>query len=264
MPELRRVPLADIDEPELPVREAMDEGLLADLAEDMRNQGLLQPIGLKIRGDRFEIEFGHRRFMAATMNAWTEILALIFQPGEITEDAAKLGENLFREDMTAAEEAFFIVQLMEKRGYDEEHLCKALRKSPDWIADRLRLLQGDEEVLNALRRRDINFSVARELNKCAKQDTRRYFLHQAIAAQCGARVVGKWVADDKAQPDSPAMPATEPAAPAEYTAAPVAKYDCELCGGDKDPFNLIHVRMHKWEWEKIQQAYLRGPESEAR
>jgi ParB family chromosome partitioning protein len=264
LPELKRIPLSEIDEPELPIREAMDEKALADLAHSMATTGLLQPILIKAKGDRYEIECGHRRFMAAMSLHWSDIPSIVHQPGEIVEGAAMLAENLYREDITAAEEAFYIVQLQEKFGFNESQLCAALKHSPDWIADRLRLLGGDADVLNAVRARKINFSVARELNKCPDADMRRYFLDAAIRSESGARVVAGWVAEHRNRPPADAVQPSEhlPSAPPE--SAPAATFECELCGGDRDPYNLVHIRLHKWEWERIRKAYLSGPvEAEA-
>jgi ParB family chromosome partitioning protein len=259
VPELKRVPLTDIDEPDLPIREAMDEKALADLAHSMATTGLLQPILVKAKGDRYEIECGHRRFMAAMSLHWSDIPAIIHQPGEIVEGAAMLAENLYREDITAAEEAFYIVQLQEKFSFNEAQLCAALKHSPDWIADRLRLLGGDEQVLNAVRARKINFSVARELNKCPDADMRRYFLDAAMRSESGARVVAGWVAEHKARPPADAVQSSDPKPLAPSEPAPAPFFGCELCGGDRDPYNLVNVQVHKWEWERIKKAYLSGP-----
>lgn len=260
MPELREVSLDEIDEPAIAARVCMDDEKMAELMDSMRDIGLLNPITLKRRELRYEIEAGHRRFLAARFLKWSSIRALIYEPGELIEHAAKLAENLCREDLSAADEALWFCELSLEHGWDTDALAHQVRKSRDYVEDRLRLLRDDAEVFSALREHKINFSVARELNKCVDEGQRRYFLQQAIAAQCGARIVAQWVAQHRAMSFSapPPSPAVEAAPVAEP--APAQFFGCDLCGGDRDPYNLVHVRMHRHEWEKIREAYL-APQS---
>lgn len=254
MPELKRIPLADIDEPELPARAAMDEQKLNELAESMHAIGLLQPVSLVRKGTRYEIEAGHRRYKAAVMLAWREIPALVFEPGELVAGAAMLAENIEREELSAAEEALLFAQSMDRFSLDEAGLVARFRKSPDYIADRLRLLRDDPEVFNALLARKVNFSVARELNKCPDESMRRYFLHQAVIGEVGARTVAGWLRDWRAntQPAPANQPAPETPAPAHEHID--GRPRCEICGGDRDPWNLLSVYIHKWELAEIQRV----------
>jgi ParB family chromosome partitioning protein len=251
MPELRRLALNDIDEPPLPVRVAMDEHALADLADSMAKIGLLQPIIVKPVDGRFEIECGHRRFLAAASLGWKEIPALIFEPAELASGAAMLAENICREDITAAEEALLFAQAQERFTLDEAGLVAMFRRSPDYIGDRLRLLREDPEVFRALNRRVITFSVARELNKVSDEQMRRYYLDAAIRGGANTRTVAGW----RQQWLASQSPATNPgvgAEPAtELRAEPTTSLACFLCGGSLDPWNLDSVYIHKWEREQI-------------
>jgi ParB family transcriptional regulator, chromosome partitioning protein len=260
MPKLERIRLEDIDEPALPIRCAMDEDKLRELGESMQELGLLSPIGLRPADGRYEIEYGHRRYLAALALKWPDIPALIFQAAEIQAGAAMLAENVIREDISAAEEAVLFAQCQEKYGLDERGLVERFKRSPDYIADRLHLLRDDLEVFQALLGRKINFSVAKALNRCDDENMRRYFLAQAIRAETGAKVVESWIRDWRAsQVVPPAAPVTEPA-----TAARDAEMDaglaCCICGGFRDPFNLVSVYIHKWELEQILKIVNRGPE----
>lgn len=262
MPELRRIPLADIDEPELPARVAMDEAKLNELADSMADIGLLQPISLVHKDLRFEIEAGHRRYMAAKQLNWRDIPALVFEPGELVAGAAMLAENVVREDLNAAEEAILFLQTQEKYGLDEAGLVARFRRSPDYIADRLRLYRDDEEVFNALLLRKINFSVARELNKCSDQHQRRYFLHQAIVADAGARAVAGWIRDWKATTGMMPPPAPVAESPTVTHEQVDGRPRCEFCGGDRDPYNLVNIYIHRWELEELRKVLNRPLELE--
>jgi ParB/RepB/Spo0J family partition protein len=257
MPELRRVPLHEIDEPQLAMRATLDDAKLLELQTNIATIGLLQPIGIFAREGRYEIEFGHRRFLAVRNLGWRDIPALVFGDDELQHGAAMVAENTLREDVNAAEEALFYAQLIERRNLDEEKLCALVKRSPDYIGDRMRLLRQDEQVFDALLHDKLNFSVARELNKCEDEAQRRYFLHQAIMAGTGARVVRGWIDGWRA---TLAPPPAVPAAPDEPSPAPPVepfKVACELCGGDRDPYNLVNIYVHRWELEEIKKVLRR-------
>lgn len=254
MPELRNIAMHDVDEPPLPVRESMDEGKLRELADSMASDGLIQPLTVVERGGRYEIVAGHRRYMAAQLLAWREIPALVHEPGKMDEAAVMLAENLLREDITAAEEAIFLAQVMEAKGVDTLGLVNLVHQKRDWIEDRLRLLNGDKKVFDALRQRDINFGVARELNKITDDDMRRYYLDAAVRTGAKHRTVAQWVTDWKIslQPAQPAQ--TQSQSTVETPAAPAYVFECAFCGGSKDPHNITPVNIHRHCWDAMMKA----------
>lgn len=273
MPQLKTLALNDIDEPVLPIRAAMDEAKLHELAESMAGIGLLQPIGVKPLGTaclhcgkeekahtsrvqctyymRYEIEFGHRRFLAAQSLNWKEIVAVVFQVGELAEGAAMLAENAEREDVTAAEEALLFAQAQERFSLDEDGLIKRFRRSAQYIGDRLALLRNDPQIFKALHQRQINFSVARELNKIADENMRRYYLDAAVRGGTNARTVASWrqqlIAQQVPATSASPLPVSAVDTPPEAGSSPT----CFLCGGHKDPWNLESVYIHKHEREHI-------------
>jgi ParB/RepB/Spo0J family partition protein len=282
MPTLARVPLADIDEPAQPVRCSMDEVKMAELVASMRTLGLLQPIGLKrlplgahptandpIDGfpleapasfQRYEIEFGHRRFIAATQLRWRDIPAMIFDASELQEGAAMIAENSHREDVNAAEEGLLFAQAQERYTLDEAGLMKRFNVSQDYLGDRMRLVREGGKVFDALLKREISFTVARELNKCADLAQREYFLDCAIRGGTGSRVVAQWIRDWRLQASPPSSPAVAltPATDAAVDASnPLA---CFICGGSKDPWALESVYIHKREKADIIAALQKAAE----
>jgi ParB family chromosome partitioning protein len=251
MPELRNLTLGEIDPPDLPIRIAMSDAKMKDLCDSMSKIGLLQPIVVKPVNGRYEIECGHRRFIAATQLGWPTIRALVFKPEELSEGAAMLAENICRESITAAEEALLFAQAQEKFSLDEDGLVAMFRRTPDYIGDRLRLLRDDAEVFKALHKRKINFSVARELNKIPDEAQRRYYLDCAIRGGVNARTVMGWRQQYTASlsTPSPTASADPPAAEEEQPSPP--DLGCFLCGGSRDPWNLESVYIHKYEKEQI-------------
>lgn len=263
MPELKHIPLHEIDEPALPMRAKMDEGRLADLMNSIVNIGQQLPAQVKMVDGRYQIVSGHRRFIALQRLARDRMMCLVYGPDEKLDVEAMVSENEDREEVNAAEQALFYAQLMEQRGWGEEELCRGVKRTPDYIADRLRLLRQDEMVFQAVLNEDINFSVARELNKCSDQVVRRAHLDQAIRSGTSARVVATWNGQWRAS----LAPASTPQPQSGETTAPAPvqgfHFACEFCGGDKDPYNLATIQVHKWELEKLKKIFPHLAEIEA-
>lgn len=272
-PELLRVPLDRILDPELAARATMDEHKFAALVASMRAIGLASPVTLERRESMFEIVGGHRRVRAARELKWVEIPALVFAEGKANLFALRLHENIVREDLNPAEEALFMAQARTQLALDEAGLCDLFKCTPDYIAGRFSLLRGDPAIFKALHAGEIRIGVAHELNRIGDDGMRLFYLEAARKGDPAARVVHQWVEDWKLQARPPlpieggelvgagAPGGTNGGAPGDPAApgsgAPAADdtkppfFGCDLCGGDRDPYNLVHVKMHKWEWAQI-------------
>jgi len=273
LPTFARIEMSRIIEPELPARATMRDDKMRELVESMRELGQLDPVIVEQHEAMYELIAGHRRYLAARELKWTQLNAMVYAEGGAPKEAVMLHENLIREDLNPAEEALFMAQVREKHELDEAGLCRVFRRSADYIAGRFALLRGDSEVFAALQRGELRLGVAHELNRITDEGTRRYYLDLARRSDPSARVVHSWVAEWVAQqrPTLPLGPGAAgapgaggaPGADGAEAAAPgaggapvepgpqVPFFGCELCGGTKDPYNLITVQMHKWHWTDI-------------
>lgn len=253
--ELRVIPIDLLLEPEIPMRGSMDDASFHELKQSMQEIGLLYPLIVFAKNGAFEVVDGHRRLLAARELNYVGLPCLIFTGEAQAREAAKLHTMVIREAVNAAEEAVFLQQLIEKYKLDEEGICKMMHRSPDYIGDRLRLLRQDPMVFEALRGKQISFATARELNKCDDETMRRYYLDAAIRSGCASRVVTEWIQNwrtGRVTQDTTSQAVAQPANPAP---AEIYWDHCELCGGDRDPGNLITIRVHKWEWEQFMREW---------
>lgn len=242
----REIDLASVDEPDNAMRASFDPRAMDDLVESMRTHGLLQPIGVVIRGDRYEIGWGHRRSIAAFRLGWQRITARVFPAGTSLE-AAKCAENSDREDVNPADEAEYFQRLLESEecGGDVMKLCQLVRRKETLVQERLDLFRGYEEVFAALKDGQINQSVAKELNRYKDHGFMLTHLQAAIDGGAKASQVRRWRTDlekfgnfynDAGTPDS----ATEPG-----QSAPPPAMECLVCQGASDPHNLEFVYIHR-------------------
>lgn len=260
MAEYRELHLTELAPPSIVARASIEEGPLDELAASIRLVGILQPLIVVPNGGLFEIVDGHRRYLAAQRANVLRVPCAIYPEEGIAKEAAKLHSNLFREDLTAADEAYYFAELIEKYDLTEEALCQMVRRPTEYIYARLDLLKGDPEVLAAVAGRKLTFSAGKELNRCNDEAHRRYLLKQAVDAGASARVVQSWVQQWKMSLVPAPQPGESPASPPPAAAPPVDPLACFFCGGNRDPFNLRMIYVHSWELEALQRQLARAAE----
>ena len=127
-------------------RRTFDDAELAELADSIRQNGVLQPLLVRDRGNHYEIVAGERRYQAARAAGLDEVPVIIRDISD--DDVFKLAliENLQRSDLSPLEEANGYRQLIKEKGLTQEELAKILSKSRSTITNTLRLLDLPEEV----------------------------------------------------------------------------------------------------------------------
>lgn len=136
---------------------------LEELAESIRENGLIQPITVRENGEAYEIIAGERRFRACKLAGFQQIPCNIMTPTE--EQAAQLAlvENVQRENLTAIEEARAYVQIMRQASLTQEQVAKKIGKTQSTVANKIRLLNLPEEIKDGILQRKITERHARAL-----------------------------------------------------------------------------------------------------
>jgi ParB family chromosome partitioning protein len=142
-------------------RTHFDEVAIDELAQSIRERGVLQPILLRNDGDDYQIVAGERRWRAAQRAGLHAIPAVVREVDESASAELALIENIQREDLNAIEEAEGYRQLLKRYGHTQEAIGQIVHKSRSHIANLLRLLDLPEFVQQSLMRGDINMGHAR-------------------------------------------------------------------------------------------------------
>lgn len=127
-------------------RKTFDEDKLAELADSIRQNGVLQPILVRRKGQKYEIVAGERRYQASKLAGLKEIPAVVREIDDDKVFQLALIENLQRSDLSPIEEAKGYKQLLTTRSLTQEELAKILSKSRSAIANTLRLMDLPVEV----------------------------------------------------------------------------------------------------------------------
>lgn len=145
-------------------RQHYDQEALAELAASIREHGVVQPVLLRPRQDgKYEIVAGERRWRAAQMAGKTKIPAIIKSLSDREAAEVSLIENLQREDLNPVEEAIAYRRLMDEFNLSQEEVARRVGKSRAAVANTLRLLNLEPEILAWVEEGKITAGHARTL-----------------------------------------------------------------------------------------------------
>lgn len=144
-------------------RTHFNEAELHELAESIRENGVLQPLLVRKNGGKYEIIAGERRYQASKAAKLKELPVIIKEVDDQKMLELALIENLQRSDLNPIEEARGYRQLIKKSGMTQEALSKAVSKSRSSITNALRLLDLPEEVQQMLFDGDLTAGHARAI-----------------------------------------------------------------------------------------------------
>ena len=152
-------------------RKIFSEEALNDLADSIREHGVLQPLLVRpLPGGSYQLVAGERRWRASRMAGLQEVPVVIREMDEEQAMEIALIENLQREDLNAIEEATGYKQLMERYGMTQEQVAKRVGKSRPAIANALRLLNLPQKVMDMVGEGEVSPGHARALLAFDDQD----------------------------------------------------------------------------------------------
>lgn len=162
---ITQVSLANIQPGSFNPRKYFSETALYELAESIRQQGVLQPITVRpiADTDRYEIVFGERRYRASVIAEMEEIPAIVSQLTDDEAEDAATTENLQREDVTPIEEANAYQRMIESGRHTVETLAVRFGKNESYIRTRLKFTALIPEIAALLEADEITISVAAEI-----------------------------------------------------------------------------------------------------
>lgn len=152
-------------------RKIFSEEALNELADSIREHGVLQPLLVRpLPGGSYQLVAGERRWRASRMAGLQEVPVVIREMDEEQAMEIALIENLQREDLNAIEEATGYKQLMERYGMTQEQVAKRVGKSRPAIANALRLLNLPPKVMDMVGEGEVSPGHARALLAFDDQD----------------------------------------------------------------------------------------------
>jgi ParB family transcriptional regulator, chromosome partitioning protein len=161
-------------------RIAFDDQGIKELAASIKEHGIIQPLVLRKLGKKYEIIAGERRYKAATLAGLTSVPAVISNIDDNKSAEIALVENIQRRDLTPIEEARSYKNLLDKGYLTQEDLAKKMGLSQPAIANKLRLLNLDDSIQQALLDGKISERHARSLLVLNNKEDQKLWLDKII------------------------------------------------------------------------------------
>lgn len=200
--ELRQLAVTSLSPGKYQPRTHMDQAALAELADSIKQRGIVQPILVReVSNNKFEIIAGERRWRAAQLAGLATVPVLV---REIADDAALgigLIENIQREDLNAMEEAAGIQRLIDEFKLTHEEAAKAVGRSRSAVSNLLRLLELAKPVQDMVMAQKLDMGHARALLSLAKS-TQVELAHQIVHKSLSVRDAERLAKTTSAPPKS--------------------------------------------------------------
>ena len=157
-----------------------DEEKLEELAESIGKYGVIQPIVVRPIGNKFEIIAGERRYKASKLASKSTIPAIVVNLSDKDSEEIALLENVQRQELSPIEEAVSYKRILDMGYITQEGLAKKLGKSQSTIANKIRLLNLDDEVQSYLLNNRISERHARSLLRIPDKEKQVQMLHRIV------------------------------------------------------------------------------------
>ncbi len=160
--QLRQLPIEQLQRGKYQPRRDLDQEALAELAQSIKTQGVMQPIVVRaIASDRYEIIAGERRWRATQLAGLDTVPAIVREVPDEAAIAMALIENIQRENLNAIEESRALIRLQEEFALTQQQVAEAVGKSRSAVANLMRLAALEREVQTMLERGDLDLGHAK-------------------------------------------------------------------------------------------------------
>lgn len=191
---VQTIRLSDIEPNRKQPRQTFDDAAIAELADSIRQHGLIQPIVVRYTGTNYQIVAGERRWRACRMLGMSDVPVIIKDLDDSQTAQIALIENIQREDLNPVEEAMAYRSLMDDYDMTQEELSKIVGKSRSSIANAVRLLNLPDEVVELLKKREITSGQAKALAAAETDEEMIELAKLAAAGKITVRGIEKAIA----------------------------------------------------------------------
>ncbi|MCK8489988.1 nucleoid occlusion protein [Paenibacillus sp. MBLB2552] len=185
--EVRQIPVEEIVGSPYQPRTIFNDEKIDELCQTIRTHGVIQPIVVRYRNEKYEIIAGERRWRAVKKLGLESIPAILRDFNDSQAASIALIENLQREGLTSIEEALAYQNLIDLHQLTQESLAQRLGKSQSTIANKIRLLQLPEGVKTALMERKITERHARALLSLDTEELQLKVLGEVISKELNVK-----------------------------------------------------------------------------
>ena len=185
--EIIEISIDDIIPNRFQPRLTFDMEALNELANSIREHGIIQPLVVRNLGDKYEIIAGERRFKAASLIGMQKVPCIVMNLNDNESAEVAVIENIQRKEMTPLEEAKSFKKILDKGYLTQDELAKRMGKSQSAVSNKLRLLNLDDVVQDAILNGKISERHARSLLKIESKQDQRNILNEVLEKRLTVR-----------------------------------------------------------------------------
>ena len=189
------IPIHDIVPNPYQPRKVFSQSALEELSKSIKVYGILQPITVRVKEDKYELIAGERRLRAAKLANIEFIPAIINNMSDESSAVLALLENLQREDLNFIEEAMGYENLIKEHDFTQQQLAEKLGKNQSTIANKLRILKLPNEIKIKLVENNLTERHARALLKLPNEDLIKEVLEKIIKGDLTVKKTEKLIKD---------------------------------------------------------------------
>lgn len=176
-------------------RKVFSQSALEELSNSIKVYGILQPITVRVKDDKYELIAGERRFRAAKLAQLKSVPAIINNMSDESSAVLALLENLQREDLNFIEEAMGYENLIKEHEFTQQQLAEKLGKNQSTIANKLRILRLPNEIKIKVVENDLTERHARALLKLPNEELMKDVVDKVIKNELTVKKTEKLIKD---------------------------------------------------------------------
>lgn len=234
-----------------------DDKQLAELAESIREIGLLEPISVVAGGGQYTIVSGHRRRRACELAGMMQVECYIEVRSDQDIRRVVIAANEMRANLTPIERAEQIRRWIEEDGLTESAVARIHHRSEDWVRRQRALLTWPMDVLEQIHVGTISMASGANLAQVTDDEYRKFLVRTASENGASARTTQAWLIGWQSQRPPEEAIEQEPAESTYVPYRPAPELPCLICAEIRPPEELSSVLICPGCLSTLRQAYRR-------
>lgn len=234
-----------IDDPKDAMRTDLDRDGLFDLAENIKQNGLINPITVRKVGTRFEVVAGHRRLSACKIAGKIKIPCVVRELDDKQTFEVMAAENLERADVDPVDEAIFLLKFQQKTGKSDQEVADSIKRSLSYVQSRLAVANMPDYMQEYLKAGELKLGVALALAQIDDERTRKMWTEIAVRDGANVRLAQHWLYEYERQKLPGGTLSDTPPSEFAESSPSIVKFRCYLDGMEYDARTMRTVMIYE-------------------
>lgn len=240
-----------IDDPKDAMRTELDRDALFDLAENIKANGLINPITVRPVGSRYEVVAGHRRLSACKIAGKIKIPCVVRELDDQQTFEVMAAENLERADVDPVDEAIFITKFQQQTGKSVEEIAKSIKRSVSYVQSRLAVGAMPEYMQHYLKTGELKLGVALALAQIDDERTCKLWTEIAVRDGANVRLAEHWLYEYNRQKLPGGTLSDTPPDSSPESVPSIVKFRCYIDGEEYDARQFRTILVHESNLELL-------------